>query len=79
MKGTKSIATALMKKDGLLYPEFPSTFYIRRAETLRRAASLMGKKGGSAKSERKTKAVRKNGAMPPRPGSRPRGRPNKGK
>jgi hypothetical protein len=32
---------------------------------------------GSAKSERKAAAVRKNGKRPPRPGSNPRGRPRK--
>jgi hypothetical protein len=42
------------------------------------AASIMGKKGGSAKSDRKSAASRANGGKPVKPGSRPRGRPKKG-
>ena len=37
------------------------------------AASIMG----AAKSPKKAEAVRKNGAAPIKPGSRPRGRPKK--
>jgi hypothetical protein len=39
------------------------------------ARSAAGAALGAAKSERKTAAVRANGSQPPKPGSRPRGRP----
>ncbi len=39
------------------------------------AAATLGRKGGSAKSERKTEANRKKANLPPKPGKRNRGRP----
>lgn len=41
------------------------------------AASEFGRMGGSVKSEAKTRAARENSIKPPRPGSKPRGRPHK--
>jgi hypothetical protein len=38
-------------------------------------ARTLGRKGGLSKSDAKTLAVRENGKRPPKPGSRPRGRP----
>jgi len=47
------------------------------AEQIRAYLSSIGKKGGSASSKKKTKAVRANASKPPKPGKRPRGRPKK--
>lgn len=38
-------------------------------------AVALGKLGGKVRSDRKTAAVRLNGSLPPKPGSRKRGRP----
>jgi len=46
-------------------------------EHMRLARSEIGRKGGSASTKRKSAASRENGKRPPRPGSRPRGRPSK--
>jgi hypothetical protein len=44
-------------------------------KTIHQAAVSLGRLGGLAKSKRKAAAVRLNGSLPPKPGSRPRGRP----
>lgn len=38
---------------------------------------VIGQRGGLAKGGKKARSSRKNGLIPPRPGSRPRGRPRK--
>jgi len=43
---------------------------------IRRALSIIGKKGGSAKSKKKSEAARINGLQPCKPGKK-RGRPKK--
>jgi len=45
------------------------------SDAIKRAASLMGKKGRAVNSEAQQKAARENGKRPVKPGSRPRGRP----
>lgn len=42
-----------------------------------KAAQSLGRLGGKAKSTAKAKAARENASKPPRPGSKPRGRPKK--
>lgn len=43
------------------------------------AAAELGRKGGSVTSKRKAAASRANASKPPKPGSRPRGRPRRAK
>jgi hypothetical protein len=58
-------------------PDARNVLFVMDAAARSAAAAVLGHIGGSKTSKKKAKASRKNGNLPPKPGSKPRGRPRK--